>query len=252
MNSNVRRTFEMVGRTVDFSSERPDTDPGHSLSVSRLKEIEAEMEAAATAQRAGLIDVHTGAGEKRRLRREMLAGPVAHVSEICGLAAKGHPELAERCRYRPDGDNYIAHRTASRGMQSDAVTYKELLAPYGLSDAVLLVFGQLLDQFDSAIKLGNDGRALHIGATRQLETLAQEAGQIVRSMDARNQYRFKDDEQALGAWISASTIAPRRSAVPGDSPASPVSGPAPVATPTGTPGGTGATPNGGGEVRPAA
>jgi hypothetical protein len=225
MNSAVRRTFEMVGRVVDFSDERPDTDPGHNLSVSRLKEIEAEMEAAATAQRAGLIDVHTGVEEKRRLRRDMLAGPITHVTEICGLAAKDHPELAERCRYRPDSPTYLAHRTASRGLQSEAATHKELLAPYGLSDAVLQVFGQLLDQFDAAVKLGTDGRAAHMGATRQLEALAREAGQIVRAMDARNRYRFKDDEQALGAWISASTIvAPRSPAAPDASPAGTGSG----------------------------
>jgi hypothetical protein len=253
MNGDVRRAFEMVGRTVDFSDERPDTDAGHNVSVSRLKEIEVEMEAAATAQRAGLIDVHTGVEEKRRLRREMLAGPIVHVSEICGLAAKDHPELAERCRYRPDGDTYLAHRTASRDMQREALTYKDLLAPYGLSEAVLQVFGQLLDRFDAAVRLGSDGRALHIGATRQLETLAQEADQIVRSMDIRNQYRFKDDEQALGAWNSASTIVARRPAVPGESPATPVSGPGPVATPSGTQGGAQSTPpNAGGDVRPAA
>ena len=33
-----------------------------------------------------------------------------------------------------------------------------------------------------------------------------EAGQIVRAMDAQNRYRFKDDQQVLGAWVSASTV----------------------------------------------
>ncbi len=259
MNGDVRRTFEMVGRTVDFSVERPDTDPGHSVSVSRLKEIEAEMETAATAQRAGLIDAHTGAEEKRRLRREMLAGPIAHVSEICGLAAKDHPELAGRCHYQPDGPTYLAHRTAARGLQAEAVTHKAELAPYGLSDAVLEVFGHLLDQFDAAVKLGTDGRAAHMGATRLLETLAREAGQTVRAMDARNRYRFKDDERALGAWISASTVAARRSGSPEESPAAPVPSPATGQT-GGASGGTGGaqggpqgkTPEASGDVRPAA
>ena len=47
----------------------------------------------AAVQRAGLIDVHTGAVEKRRLRREMLAGPIAHLVEVGGLAGRDHPEL---------------------------------------------------------------------------------------------------------------------------------------------------------------
>jgi hypothetical protein len=60
------------------------------------------------------------------------------------------------------------------------------------------VFGQLLDQFDVTVKLGTDGRAKHTGATKQLQALALEAGQIVRVMDARNRMRFKNDQQALG------------------------------------------------------
>jgi hypothetical protein len=108
--------------------------------------------------------------------------------------------------YEPSGITYVAHRTAARSMQAEAEANKEVLAKYGLSEAVLQVFGQLLDQFDAVVKLGSDGRAAHIGATKRLEALALEARQIVRVMDARNRYRFKDDEQVLGAWISASTV----------------------------------------------
>ena len=59
------------------------------MSVARLKEVKAQMEQVAAVQRAGLIDAHTAALEKRRLRREMLAGPIAHLSEVGGLAGAG-------------------------------------------------------------------------------------------------------------------------------------------------------------------
>ncbi len=55
--------------------------PGTWCRCERLKAVKAQMEQIAAMQRAGLIDVHTGAIEKRRLRREMLAGPIAHLSE---------------------------------------------------------------------------------------------------------------------------------------------------------------------------
>ncbi len=99
------------------------------------------------------------------------------------------------------------------------------------------MFGQLLDQFDAAVKVGSDGRAAHTGATKRLGALAQEAGQIVRAMDARNRYRFKNDEQVLGAWINASTVLARPVAAEGEGGATPAPG-----------GGTGA----GSDVRPAA
>jgi hypothetical protein len=238
MNGAVRRIFEMVGSSVDFTDSQPDTDAGQALSAARLKEVEVQMEQAAAAQRVGLIDVHTSALEKRRLRREMLAGPIAHLSEVGGLAGRDHPDLVIKLRYKPSGDTYVAHRTAARGMQAEAVTHKEVLAQYGLSEAVLEVYGELLDQFDAAVKLGTDGRAVHTGATKRLEALALEAGQIVRAMDARNRYRFKNDTQMLRAWITASTV--RKT---------PVTGPGETPEMAPTPGGT---PEAGGDVRPAA
>jgi hypothetical protein len=237
MDARVRRTFETAGRTVNFSDAQPDTDPGHGVSLARLKEVWDRMEQVAAAQRAGLIDVHTGALEKRRLRREMLAGPIAHLSEVGSLAARQHPELASKFRYKPSGDTYVAHRTAARSLRAEAETQKEVLAKYGLSEAVLEVFGELLDQFDAAVTLGSNGRAAHTGATQELGALAVEAAQIVRAMDARNRLRFKNDMQLLGAWVNASTVFGKRT------------GSGPVETPAPEQGGT---PVAGGEVRPAA
>ena len=237
MNGDVRRMFEAVSRVVNFSGAQPDTDAGHVVSVERLKAVKAQMEQIAAMQRTGLIDVHTGAIEKRRLRREMLAGPIAHLSEIGRIAGRDHPDLVSKFRYKPSGNTYVAHRTAARSMQAEAETHKEVLGNYGLSGAVLEVFGQLLDQFDAAVKVGSDGRAAHTGATKRLGALALEAGQIVRAMDARNRYRFKNDEQVLGAWINASTVLGRPVAAEDEGGATPAPG-----------GGTGA----GSDVRPAA
>jgi hypothetical protein len=209
MNGDVRRTAEMVGGAVNFSDAHPDSDAGHAVSVGRLKEVRAQMEQIAALQRAGLIDVHTSAVEKRRLRREMLAGPIAHLAEVGRLAGREHPDLVNNFRYKPSGSTYLAHRTAARSMQAEAESHKEVLAKFGLSEAVLEVFGQLLDQFDAAVKLGSDGRAAHTGATKRLRALALEAGRIVRAMDARNRYRFRNDEQVLGAWVNASTVRAR-------------------------------------------
>jgi hypothetical protein len=243
MNGDVRRTFEMTARVVNVSDAQPDTDSGHLLSVARLKEVQSQMEQVADLQRTGKIAVHTSATEKRRLRREMLAGPIAHLSEISHLAGRDHPDLIEAFRYKPRGSNYVAHRTAARSLQAEAEAHKEVLTKYGLSDAVVGVYGELLDQFDAAVKLGTDGRANHTGATKQLRALALEAGQIVRAMGARNRIRFKNDQQALGRWVNASRIVAR--------PAGPGSAELPETGP-GLVGEQGKTPGAGGDVRPAA
>jgi hypothetical protein len=166
---------------------------------------------------------------------------VARLAEVAGLAKREPPDLVNKLRYKPSGDTYVAHRTAAGSMQVEAD--KEVLAKYGLSESVLEVFGQLLDQFDAAVKLGSDGRAAHTGATKRLGALAQEAGQIVRAMDARNRYRFKNDEQVLGAWVTASTVFGRTAGLGLAEP------PAPAPTPVGE---EGRPPEAGGDVRPAA
>ena len=239
MNSDVRRTSEMVGSALSFSEARPDTDPGHQVLVTKLASVQAQMAEAAATQRAGLVDARTGTLEKRRLRREMLAGPIAHVVQVGALAAREHPELAAKFKFRPAGDTYADFHTAARGLKAAADEHQAVLLPFGLSESVMGLYQQLLEQFGAAVKLRTDGRGQRAGATSRLEALAAEGRKLVRAMDARNRSRFRTDEQALTAWIDASTVRRRDSAEP-------------AATPEPGSGGQGGTPAAGGDVRPAA
>ena len=179
--------------------------PGTWCRSERLKVVKAQMEQIAGMQRAGLIDVHTGAIEKRRLRREMLAGPIATCRRFGRLAGRDHPDPVTSSGTSGAGAcTWPSNRRAEHA--GEARLTRRCWRTFGLSGAVLEVFGQLLDQFDAAVKVGSDGRAAHTGSTKRLGALALEAGQIVRAMDARNRYRFKNDEQVLGAWISASRV----------------------------------------------
>lgn len=230
-------------RVQEIITAHPDSEPGQVLLEGRLKELRARFEVVAAAQRAGLIDVHSGAEEKRRLRREMLAGPIAHLADIGQMASRERHDLSNGFRFKPSADTYVAFRSAARSMQEAALSHKELLLKYGGSESVMELFGQLLDQFDAATSLGSQGRAGHTAATSELTLLAAEIVQVVRAMDVRSRVRFKDDRQLLGAWINASTVFGSKRSVAG-TPAVPGGG-----TDQGTP--EGGTPAGG-DVRPAA
>jgi hypothetical protein len=241
-------TFEMVTRSVKYNGAQPDTDAGHGITADRLKQVEGGMAEAIAAQRAGRIKRHRGSTEKRRLKREMLAGPIAYLVELGELAGRDHPELTADLRYAPAGHSYLAHRTAARGLQDAAVEHKDVLSQYGLSDAVMEVYDQQLGQFDTAIQDADDGRAAQKSATAVLDKLAAEALRLVRLLDGRNQHRFKGNPELLSAWLDASTILGRR--LPQD-PAD--DEPAPKPTPEqGEPQSQGGTPATGGDVRPAA
>ncbi|MGN6393624.1 MAG: hypothetical protein ACTHM9_15460, partial [Gemmatimonadales bacterium] len=126
-----------------------------------------------------------------------------------------------------------------------AVSHKDVLTQYGLSDALMQLFTEQLDQFDAAMQDAEDGRAAQKSATAVIDTLGAEALRLVRLLDARNQHRFKGDPDVLSAWLDASTVfGLPQGQDPADTPAP---SPAP-----GAPQGQGSSPAPGGDVRPAA
>ena len=239
MRAKASKIFEMSGRVLIFTDANPDTDQGNTLSAQQVKEITEQMRQVAAAQRQGLLDKAAGSAEKAKLRREILDGPIAHLAEVGKRAGRRITDLGLAFRYRPGSQSYVGFRTAARTMQATAESKKEVLMKFGLSEAVLGQFGELLDQFDAATEQCDRGRTAHKGATQQLEELAQELASVVRTMDARNRSRFRDNRGLLESWVSASTILGVRRGE-----GEPVEPPA-----EGTQGGT---PGAGGEVRPAA
>ncbi|MEP6689011.1 MAG: hypothetical protein ABJC36_11740 [Gemmatimonadales bacterium] len=245
-----------MGVRVVLDSERnPDTDPAHGVLVGRLKGVVQQMEQEEGLQRSALMDRHTSALDKRRLRREMLAGPIAHVVGVADLARKDEPSLATQVQYRPSGNTFGGHLAAARRLLAEAEANQELLAKYGLSAGVLEAYRELLGQSENAVRLGDEGRAAHKGATPHLRELAKEVGQIVRTLDGRNRIRYKKDSKLLGEWISASTVLGRPGPVSGSEPATtpPAAGPTQGSASGQAQGSAqGGTPAAGGDVRPAA
>jgi hypothetical protein len=114
-------------------------------------------------------------------------------------------------------------------MAAEAEIHREVLIKHGLAAPMLEQLGQLLDRFDAAVAMGTSGKSKHIGATRELKTIAKEIVQTVRVLDGRNRQRFQDDGPVLAAWISASTVtrAPRVAEKP-DTPPSSAGGASPA------------------------
>jgi hypothetical protein len=123
-------------------------------------------------------------------------------------------------------------------MAAEAETRKELLLKHGLAEEVLTGLEVALDQFETAVEQGAAGRLMHVGATAELNTVAEEVGLVVKVMSGLIRVRFAGHPELLAEWESASNVvaAPK----PGEKPEA---------------GGTlpsGRTPPTAGEVRPAA
>jgi hypothetical protein len=224
MNADARRRIETGTRALEFSRAHPDSEAGSAETVARLEHLIARANDTAAAQRNGLIQVRAASAQKEKLRRAMAEVAIPHLAEVGRAAAREEHELERMFRFRPGAETHLAFRTAARSMASAAQAHRETLLKYGLSPSVLDEFVKQLDQFDDAVVLGYEGRAAHVGATRELRAVSTEIFRTVRVMDGRNRQRFAQDGQLLGSWLNASTVfrAPRPSTEPeGETPEGP-------------------------------
>lgn len=259
MKAKTGRVYEMCVRALRWVAAHPDDEAGFGVLLAQLQVLVTRLGQLVTDQRNGRVDSRSARERKRELRREMLAGPIAHLARIAALAVKEVPDLRVTFVFKPEAGTLLAFQAAARDMFNAAQAHLEVLVKHGLSESVLVQFGKLLDEFDAAMGLGATGRTTHTAATRELEVQTRQAAAIVKAMDARIRLRFQDDLQALEQWISASTVlgTPERSAKDEeDTPAVTGSGSSPV---SGSPGSgqaqgvpSGPRPNAGGDVRPAA
>ena len=209
MDGPTRVILEMGDRVVKLNLSVPQGDSGYAMAATKVEELVTRAALVAALQREGLVERHSAAVQKKKLRRQIRSGPIAHLAQVGRVAEQEKHELGVLFRFKPDADTHLAVRTAAGNMFTNAETHRDVLVKYGLSLPVLEEFGRLLQEFDAAVVLGNAAQAKHVGATRELRAIAREIRRTVQVMDGSNRQRFKNDPQLLGGWISASKVARR-------------------------------------------
>jgi hypothetical protein len=133
MDGPTRRAIEMAVRVVKLKLPQPDGDAGYALAAAKVEELVARGAVVATEQRDGLVDRHAASVEKEKLRREILAGPIAHLAQVGKVAKQEQHELGSLFRFKPDASSLMATRTAAGSMLANAETHRDILVKYGLS-----------------------------------------------------------------------------------------------------------------------
>jgi hypothetical protein len=206
MKAATRRTIEMATRVLNFTRAHPDPSEGYTAALARLEKTLAQVQVVAARQREGINASRSATARKRELRRKMRRTQLLHLARVAESAATEAPDLAQKFVLVPEAIPYLAFRTAARGMSAEAQNQKELLVKHGLIDSVLVSLSQSLDQFDQAVEQGTEGRRAHVGASAELDALAEELTQTVRLMDGTNRYRLADNPNSLAEWASARNV----------------------------------------------
>lgn len=224
----------MGTRVLEFTRLHPDTSPAFVAAAARLQERLARADQLAHQFMDGRSAVHVATARKIELRRLMKRTHLHHLSSVAEVASVDEPELARKFVIPHDATTYRGFQTAASGLAAEAQSRKDLLLKHGLAEEVLTGLEVALDEFETAVEQGAAGRLTHIGATSQLNTVAEEVVQIVKVMTGLIRVRFASQPELLVEWGSASNV---------------VAAPKPDTGPTPSSGGTPPT---GGEVRPAA
>ena len=225
MNAKSRRKIEMGARALDFSSSHPGESAGYAASLARLEDRLARADQLATQQRDGILEARRATTRKRDLRRSMKRAHLDHLASVAEAASREVPELGQKFVLSRRANTYLAFRTAARAMEAEAASRKELLVKHGLSETVLTALGEALAEFDGVVEEWSQARLAHVGASAELDTVADEIVQVVKVMDGINHVRFTNDSQSLAAWESSSnSFGPLRSTAVKPAPETPPQG----------------------------
>jgi hypothetical protein len=205
MNIKARRKLEMGARALEFSRKHPDASPGYAAALARLEDRlnrAAQLEAQ---QREGILLSRAANARKKELRRDLTQGLLGHLVSVAQAASAEAPELAQKFTL-PTTQSYGAFRAAARGIEAEAQSQKELLVKHGLSETGLQAFTQSLNEFDAMVKQGSESRIAHVGASFELNEVANEVVQVVKVMNGLNHFRFARDGELQASWQTASNV----------------------------------------------
>jgi hypothetical protein len=193
----------MAVRARDFSRSHPSADPSFTLVLGRLEDAIGRMVSLGGRQVTGTLSRHASIVERQQVRRRLRNDLLPHLVTIARAAAAEQPMLGEQ--FEIPGYNLSSARfyAAAKAMLELGQAQHPILLKHGLADTLLGDLEATINQYAATITATNAGRAEHITAGAELQTVGQEVMQLVEMMDGINRYRFTGDPHRMVAWEAA-------------------------------------------------
>lgn len=227
MDTNIRLKLDMGGRVVVFCRAHPDDNPATAPVVARLTETVNRAEELKLQQRQAITVVSAAVNQKSELR-VLIENGLASLFGIAKAGAKEHPDLAVHRRLPKPGASEATLLQVARVAVNEATVVKEILVPYGLTDALLQGLAADIAAYEVVLERQRQAIASQVGASKDLQGVASDLMRVVKNLDAIHRIRFKNNRELRAAWKSARNVAwPATEPV-----ATPDPAPAPGPTPT--------------------
>jgi hypothetical protein len=196
----------MGERASDNGHAHPTEDAGFLALLAQLDQLVKDARESAGQQREGITKSRGSSELKRTLQAQIRQTHLSHLARVAETAAAEQPELLPVFRIPREARTIRGFRTTAGTMVAAAQGNRELLAKHGLVQSVLDDLGTMLDRFDLAVLQGVEARRQHVGASADLEAIADKIVRVVQMMDGFQRIRFARDPERLAAWESASTV----------------------------------------------
>jgi hypothetical protein len=195
-----------TGTSVEaFSLLHPDDNEVEKALVQQLVKLNARASAPAQQQRAGLVEVKEVVASKAKLRGE-ITGDLSTLHRISAIAGVGDPTADIRFRIPGRSVSHMAFLTAAQVIRNKAAAVKDQLLGFGMPDTLLDRLTANIARYEAAVSVKAQARASHVGATAELNAVADAIMETVRHLDVLFELRFRDDGESLAAWKSARNV----------------------------------------------
>jgi len=210
----LRRRFEMAVRVRDFlRAHRAEGIQGaEATAFARLEELITRAADLAAQQRAGLVARRGSTEQRAEVRRGLQSKLLRYLAAVGKVAANENLELAAQFRMPRTNATNQAFVTLVHGMLKKATELKDLLVSRGMSEKLLDDLTTSLMAFEQTLEATRASVRDHVGASAELRSVISEISQQVRLLDGLVRYRFGDNAELMGAWLSIRNVTdPHRS-----------------------------------------
>jgi hypothetical protein len=213
----------MGERAAEFSHANPVSSAGFTVLLTKLDDLIGEAKRLGIQQLEGIALSRGATMLKRSLQREIRLNHLGHLVRVAQVAAEEQPEVGPAIRISQDRSQR-GFRTTASTIAAAAQANRDLLLKHGMADSVVDSLIATLEKYDQAVLQSAQGRRQHVGASADLDTVADEIVQVVRLLDGYHRLQFGRDPELMAAWESASSVVanPQRS---GEVPTSPTPAP---------------------------
>lgn len=206
MRAVSRRKIGMGQRVKQFNTANPTDSAEFNALSGKLDGLLDRANTDAIRQREGRALVRGAVSARKALQTELRGTHLPHFAHVADAAVAEKRDIGPIYRYSKGTRTVIGFGTLLGNIRASLEANRDVLRAYGLIDSVVEDFNAKVEAYDRIVAQAAQARQQHVGASADLDRVADEIVQVVQVMDGFQRMRYARDPERLAAWVSASNV----------------------------------------------